>query len=283
LGEDERIKAPTFEARRAEMSERTSYEPGTPSWVDLGSPDLGASVDFYRALFGWEVPESENVEQTGGYRRATKSGSDVAGMMPLMQEGQPPAWSSYVSVADANATAAAVKEAGGSVLAEPMDVMELGRMAIFADPTGAVFGIWQPATFQGAGLVNEPGALAWNELNTRDLEGAKAFYGAIFGWDFEDNDMGEMGTYTMINLGGNPIGGILNMVERGVPEEIPAHWLVYFAVEDTDATVAQVKERGGSVMMEPMDIPVGRFAILTDPHGAAFAVIALNEETTTSA
>jgi predicted enzyme related to lactoylglutathione lyase len=150
------------------MSERSSYEPGVPCWVDLGSPDLDASVEFYTALFGWQVPESENVEETGGYRRATRNGADVCGMMPLMQEGQPPAWSSYVSVADADATAAAVTENGGSVIAEPMDVMELGRMAVFADPGGAVFGIWQPGTFHGAGLVNEPGALAWNELNTRD-------------------------------------------------------------------------------------------------------------------
>jgi uncharacterized protein len=259
------------------MSERASYEPGIPCWVDLGSPDLDASVEFYSALLGWQVPESENVEQTGGYRRATKNGRDVAGMMPLMQEGQPPAWSSYVSVADADATAAAVKEAGGSVLAEPMDVMELGRMAVFADPTGAVFGIWQPGTFPGTGLVNEPGALAWNELNTRDVEAAKAFYGAAFGWGFEEMKMGENETYTMINLDGSPVGGILDMVERGVPEEIPAHWLAYFAVEDADATVSQASERGGSLMMGPIDLPVGRFAILTDPHGAAFAVIALSE------
>ncbi|HEV7399455.1 MAG TPA: VOC family protein [Solirubrobacterales bacterium] len=259
------------------MSERTSYAPGTPCWVDLGSPDLDASVEFYGALFGWEVPASENVEQTGGYRRATKNGADVAGMMPLMQEGQPPAWSSYISVIDADATATAVKQAGGSVLAEPMDVMELGRMAVFADPTGAVFGIWQPGTFLGAGLVNEPGALAWNELNTRDLAAAKAFYGAVFGWDFEEMKMGETETYTTISLGGNPVGGILDMVERGVPDEIPAHWLAYFAVEDADATVAQANERGGGLMMGPIDLPVGRFAILTDPHGAAFAVIALSE------
>ncbi len=270
------------------MSERASYEPGTPCWVDLGSPDLDASVDFYGALFGWEVPASENVEQTGGYRRATKDGVDVAGMMPLMQEGQPPAWSSYVSVADAKATAAAVAEAGGSVIAEPMDVMGLGTMAVFADPSGAVFGIWQPGTFPGAGIVNEPGALSWNELNTRDLEGAKSFYGAVFGWGFEENDMGEMGKYTTILHGDSrtgeilqvrsPVGGILNMNERGVPEQIPPHWLVYFAVEDTDATVEEAKQRGGDLMMGPVDIPVGRFAILTDPHGAAFAVIALSEE-----
>jgi len=259
------------------MSERTSYEPGVPCWVDLGSPDLDASVEFYSALFGWQVPESENVEQTGGYRRATKNGHDVAGMMPLMQEGQPPAWSSYVSVADADATAAAVKEAGGSVLAEVMDVMGLGKMAIFADPTGAVFGIWQPGTFPGAGLVNEPGTLAWNELNTRDVEGAKAFYGAVFGWGFDEVKMGENESYTTITLNGNPVGGILDMDERSVPGEIPAHWLAYFATEDADATVAQATESGGSLMMGPIDLPVGRFAILVDPHGAAFAVIALSE------
>jgi len=233
------------------MSERSSYEPGTPCWVDFGSPDLDASAGFYTALFGWEVPESENVEETGGYRRVTKNGTDVLGMMPLMQEGQPPAWSSYVSVADADATAVAVEENGGSVLAEAMDVMGLGKMAVFSDPAGAVFGVWQPGTFHGAGLVNEPGALSWNELNTRDLAGATSFYGAVFGWDFETNDMGEMGKYTTVNLGGNPVAGILDMDER----EVPPHWLVYFAVEDTDATVAQAKERGGSVVMGRSTFP----------------------------
>jgi predicted enzyme related to lactoylglutathione lyase len=260
------------------MSERTSYAPGTPSWVDLGTPDIEAAAEFYGGLFGWDVPESENAEQTGGYRQATRNGKPVAGMMPLMQEGQPPAWSTYVSVADADATAAAVKEAGGSVVAEPMDVMDLGRMAIFTDPTGAFFGIWQPGTFIGAGLVNEPGGLAWNELNTRDPEAAKAFYGAVFGWTFEDQDMGEMGTYTTINLGEGPVGGMLDMAGRGVPEQVPAHWQLYIAVADTDATVEQAKQGGGSVMVEPIDIPAGRFAILTDPFGASFAVIALSEE-----
>jgi len=257
------------------MSDRTSYEPGTPNWVDHASPDLDASIEFYGALFGWEVPESEIAEQTGGYRRAAKNGVDVAGMMPLMQEGQPPAWSSYVSVADVNATAAAVTGAGGSVIAEPMDVLGMGHMAVFADPSGAVFGIWQPGTFHGAGLVNEPGALAWNELNTRDVDGAKAFYGAVFGWAFEDEDVPSGGTYTTIQLNGNPVGGILDMAARGVPEEIPAHWQVYFAVEDTDAAIAQATERGGSVMVPPMEVPAGRFSILVDPHGASFAVITL--------
>jgi uncharacterized protein len=265
------------------MSERTSYTPGTPSWVDHGSPNLEASVDFYGALFGWDVPESENSEQTGGYRQAMVDNKPVSGMMPLMQEGQPPAWTTYISVEDAEATAAAVKEAGGSVMTEPMEVLDLGTMAIFVDPTGAVFGVWQPNTFIGAGLVNEPGALAWNELNTRDLAGAKSFYGAVFGWAFEDVEFpGGAGSYTTIELDGNPVGGILNMAERGVPEEIPPHWQVYFGVEDTDATIDRAKQRGANVMVEPIDVPAGRFSILIDPHGASFAVIALSKEAPSS-
>ncbi len=260
------------------MSERTSYAPGTPSWVDLGSPDLDASIEFYGALFGWDVPEAENAEQTGGYRQAMRDGKPTGGMMPLMQEGQPPAWTTYVSVEDAEATAAAVQEAGGTVLAEPMEVMDLGTMAIFADPAGAVFGVWQPNAFHGAGLVNEPGALSWNELNTRDPEAAKAFYGAVLGWTFEDMEFEGMGSYTTIGVGEDGVAGMLNMAERGVPEEVPAHWQVYFAVEDTDATIEQVKQAGGSVMVEPLEVPAGRFSILVDPHGASFAVIALSEE-----
>jgi uncharacterized protein len=260
------------------MPERTSYEAGTPSWVELSSPDLDSSIEFYGALFGWEVPESENAEQTGGYRLALKSGRPAAGMMPQMQEGQPPAWTTYVSVDDASATAAAVTDAGGTVLAEPMEVLDLGTMAIFADPTGAVFGVWQPGAFAGAGVVNEPGAISWNELNTRDLAAAKEFYGPVFGWTFEDNDMGEAGTYTTIKLGEDMVGGILDMNSRGVPEAVPAHWQAYFAVEDTDATLEKAKQSGGGVMVEPMEVPAGRFAILTDPHGAGFAVIALSSE-----
>jgi predicted enzyme related to lactoylglutathione lyase len=260
------------------MSQMTTYAPGTPSWVDLGSPDLDSSAEFYGALFDWDVPEPENAEQTGGYRQAMKGESPVGGMMPLMQEGQPPAWTTYISVEDADATAAAVREAGGNVLAEPMDVMDLGRMAIFADPSGAVFGIWQPGTFAGAGVVNEPGAISWNELNTRDVDGAKAFYAAVFDWSFEDMEMEGAGTYTTIVLGERPVGGVFDMSSRDVPAEVPPHWQVYFAVEDTDATIERVKQGGGNVIVEPVDIPAGRFSILTDPHGAGFAVIALSDE-----
>jgi uncharacterized protein len=260
------------------MSERTSYAAGTPNWVDLGSPDIEAAVEFYAGLFGWDVAPSENPEQTGGYRRATKDGADVAGMMRLMQEGQPTAWASYVAVEDADATAAAVKGAGGTVMVEPMDVMDLGRMAIFADPAGAAFGVWQPGTFAGAGRVNEPGALAWNELASRDPEAAKAFYGAVFGWGFEDHEMGEMGTYTEWKLGEDSMGGMMDMRGQDIPDAVPPHWLVYFAVEDTDAALETVKSSGGGVTVGPIDIPAGRFAVVSDPHGATFAVIQMPEE-----
>ncbi len=259
------------------MSERTSYTPGIPSWVELGTPDIEATEAFYAGLFGWEIPEQPNSAQLGGYRRAKKGGKDVAGVAPLMQEGQPPAWSTYVSVADAAATMAAVGEAGGQVIVEPMDVMDLGKMAVFSDPTGAVCGIWQPGTFAGAELVNEPGAFAWNELGTRDPGAAKEFYAAVFGWGFRDSDMGEMGTYTEWLSGEDSIGGMMDVSGR-LPDAIPAHWLVYFAVENTDAALETVKSGGGGVSFGPIDIPAGRFAIVTDPHGAAFAVIQMPDQ-----
>jgi predicted enzyme related to lactoylglutathione lyase len=257
------------------MSERTSYAPGTPCWVDLGTPDIDAAAAFYGGLFGWSIEEGENAEQTGGYRQAELRGKPVCGAMPLMQEGQPPAWTTYVSVEDADATAAKVREAGGNVLAEPMDVMDLGRMAIFADPTGAVFGIWQPGSFLGAELVNEANTFVWNELNTRDVDAAKAFYGAAFGWSFEDQEFEGMGTYTTFKAGEGAGGGMFDMTGR-VPDEVPANWLVYFAVDDTDATISKLEELGGGVNMGPVDISVGRFAVVHDPFGAVFAVIKPN-------
>jgi len=257
------------------MTEITSYAPGTPCWVDLASPDLDGSIEFYGALFGWDVPESENAEQTGGYRLAARDGKSTAGMMPQMQEGQPPAWSTYVSVEDADATAEKVKGAGGQVLAEPMDVMDLGRMAVFADPTGAVFGIWQPGSFAGAEIVNEPNTFSWNELNTRDPEASKSFYSAIFGWTSRDMDMGEAGTYTTFRLAGSDeeddsIGGLLDMRGR-VPEEVPAHWLTYFTVDDRDATAGKAKEMGAEEIMS-MDMEMGKLSILRDPQGAAVGI-----------
>jgi uncharacterized protein len=254
------------------MSERTSYAAGTPCWIDLGTPDQDGAAYFYGALFGWSVEEDENAEQTGGYRVARLKDKAVGGVMKLMEEGQPPAWASYVSVEDADATVAKAREAGGSVMVEPMDVLDYGRMAFVVDPTGAAIGLWQPGVNIGAGLVNEPGALVWNELNTRDTAAAREFYAAVFGWAYADMEMDDGGTYTGLKLGEDTVGGMLDVTGR-VPDEVPAHWLVYFAVDDVDATVAKLQELGGSVSFGPVDIVAGRMAVAADPFGAVFAVI----------
>lgn len=266
------------------MSERTSYTPGTPCWVDLATPDIEAAAKFYGALFGWEIPELPNSAEMGGYRRAKKNGKDVAGVYPLMEEGQHPAWATYVAVTDAAATGALVNENGGTTIVEPMDI-GMGHMAVFADPSGAVFGLWQPVTFNGAELVNEPGCLGWNELNTRDTPAAKEFYGAVFGWGTQEEDSERAGTYTVWTVGEAMVGGMIdvNAIEAAhdveLPREIPPNWLVYFGVEDTDTAVDTVNASGGDVRFGPIDIPVGRFAVVADPAGAVFAIMRPTEET----
>src|SRR5436190_18851581 len=241
------------------------YTPGTPSWVDLGSPDVDASISFYGGLFGWSA--SDPLPDAGGYRFFEQDGKMVGGLGPLMQEGQPPAWLNYVTVADADGTVAKARAAGATVHVEPMDVMDVGRMAIVADPTGAALGLWQPGRHAGAEIVNEPVSLAWNELNTRDTDAAKPFYAAIFGWDADTAQIGDM-EYTTWQLDGKPVGGMAAMSDQ-VPAQVPAHWLAYFAVTDTDATVENAKAAGGNVMAGQMDVPAGRVAVLTAPRGAA--------------
>ena len=194
--------------------------------------------------------------------------------MGHMQEGQPTAWATYVSVADADETADKVKAAGGPVVVEPMDVMDIGRMAFFADPTGAVFGVWQPKTFPGADLINVPNSLCWNEVLTRDAESDKAFYPAVFGWvagrpTFE----GAPESDTVWELDGKPVGGMMQMTDEYFPDEVPPHWSVCFAVADCDATTAKARELGATVAMEPIDMPIGRFAGLVDPQGAPLAIM----------
>ena len=260
------------------MSERTSYAPGTPCWVDLATPDLDAAEKFYGPLFGWEIPELPNSAEMGGYRRAKLNGRDVAGAMPLMQEGQPPAWSTYISVDDADVIGRAIQENGGTMVAEPMDVATYGRLAIFTDPEGAFFGIWEPADFAGAELVNEPGTFGWNELGTRDPAAAKQFYGAVFGWEFDEEPSDRVGTYTIAKVGDAMVAGMIDMNALEMPAEIPANWLVYFIVTDADAALDEIRSGGGSVMNGPIDIPPGRFAVVADPFGAAFAVMQPNEE-----
>jgi uncharacterized protein len=257
------------------MTTKTEYAPGTPSWVDLGTTDVAAAQAFYGPLFGWEFEEQKDDSGEVVYLLAKVGGRSAAGLMeqPEAQRemGVPPTWNSYVSVTDADATIAKVEAAGGTVFLPPMDVMDIGRMSVFADPTGAVIGLWQPKTFIGAEVANEPGAFTWTELLTPDVDKAAAFYGEVFGWKPRTQQMGPM-TYTELLLGDQSIAGAMPPPMEG----IPPMWGVYFAVADTDAIVADAKSRGASVMSEPTDIPPGRFAVIADPQGAVFSVIKTN-------
>jgi predicted enzyme related to lactoylglutathione lyase len=243
---------------------------GVPGWVDLSTPDLDATRTFYAELFGWE-PQVSPDESFGGYTIFTKDGAPVAGAMPLMSENQPIFWSTYVIVDDADAVAAKVPEAGGTVLVPPMDVADQGRMGVFLDHAGAAIGVWQPGKMRGGELFNSPGSLCWDELSTPDTEGAKAFYSKVFGWKPFDGSLGGQ-PYLEFKLYGRTIAAMVP-----APAGTPPFWVVYFAVEDCDATVAKAVALGGKVLSPAEDMAVGRWATLADPHGATFSVIALSE------
>jgi uncharacterized protein len=249
-----------------------SYEPGVPSWVDVGVPDPQAAADFYGALFGWSAPPGP--EEAGGYRVAMVGDAAVAGIGPQQNPG-PPVWATYVGVTSADDVAAAVTANGGQVLVPPMDVLDAGRMAVFVDPVGAVFSAWQPDQHPGAELVNEPGTWSWSELITTDVPASKAFYGAVFGWGAETHGDGP-GAYTEWKVGGRSVGGMMAKPPM-MPAEVPPHWGVYFAVANTEDAVARIQELGGSLVMPPMDVEPGRFAVVADPAGTVFNVITLNE------
>jgi hypothetical protein len=254
--------------------EMTDYEHGVPSWVDIGTPDLPAAKAFYGGLFGWEIPEGP--PETGGYSLAEIGGKPVAGIGPKMDPNAPTAWMTYVNVDDADEVVAKVTASGGQVLVAPMDVMDVGRLGIFADPVGAVIGIWQPLAHKGAGLVNEPNTYAWSELVTTDVEGAKTFYAAVFGWGAETQG-GDGMAYTEWKVSSRSVGGMMEKPAE-MPAEVPPHWGVYFAVTDTDEMVSRIGELGGAVLMGPMDIEPGRFAVAADPTGGVFNVLALKAE-----
>ena len=253
--------------------ERTAYEPGTPCWVDLAEPDLDATARFYSELFGWQAVDQG--PDMGGYRICTLRGAAVAGIMP-QQQGAPPSWITYICVTDTDVTAKAVTAAGGHVILEPIEVHNTGRMALCADPAGAVFGLWQPRPFAGAELVNEPGTVGWNELTTREPAAVVPFYRAVFGWEADTQQSGPL-CYTEWKSDGRPVAGMMPMDDRW-PADAPAHWMTYFLVDDTDATVAKAGELGGSVIVPASDIPPGRFAVLADPQGAMFSVIKVAAE-----
>ena len=251
----------------------TKYEPGTPSWVDLGTSDPAEASRFYSELFGWTI--AEGPPEAGGYRMCMLDDQAVAGLGPRMSADAPPSWSTYISVANADEMAAAIKDDGGSVLAEPMDVLDVGRMAVAADPGGAVFSIWQPRAHTGAGIVNDPNTWCWNELTTRDPQHSVEFYGAVFGWTATLLPAAGPDGYTEFHVADRGIAGMMPVAGDAWPADMPSHWMVYFAVDDCDAAVAKVEALDGEVIMPPKDVPPGTFAVVKDPQGAVFSVIAM--------
>ncbi|MFF2039434.1 VOC family protein [Kitasatospora sp. NPDC058170] len=249
------------------------YKPGTPCWVDLMASDQQAALDFYRDLFGWqgEVGPAE----FGGYAMCSLNGKPVAGIMAQMApEGQPVppvSWTTYLAADDADAAARAIADSGGTILYPVMDVGTVGRMLVAADPTGAVFGVWQKVDFIGAGIVNEPGALVWNELNTTDTDAAGRFYHQAVG--LRPATIQGMEGYYSLNVGDRTVGGMQKTAEYLAPGT-PPHWMTYFSVDDTDSTVDALVRAGGSVIQPPFDMQSGRMAVVQDPQGAVFALIA---------
>jgi predicted enzyme related to lactoylglutathione lyase len=248
------------------MGERTSHPPGTISWSDLGTPDPDAAKTFYTSLLGWEV-DDRPIPDGGTYSMLRKDGRDAAALSRAM-EGMPPAWNTYVTVDSADDAAAKAAELGATIVAEPFDVLEAGRMAVIQDPTGAFFCVWEPRDHIGAGIVNGPGALTLSQLNTGDPERALEFYSGLFGWRGESvggDPMPYWGLYNGERLAG---GMMLLPAEMGAP----AHWLNYFGFENLDDAVGRVGELGGQVMIPPTEVPGGRFLVAQDPQGAVFGL-----------
>ena len=260
------------------MAEFTAYEPGTPCWVDLASTDLAASKAFYAGLLGWEAQDIPSAS-AGGYGFFRLRGKLVAGYGPTMAPGQRSAWATYIQADDADKTAEAVRGAGGAVVAGPMDLPAgAGRIAVCTDPEGAFFSVFQPGRHTGAQLANEPGAFCWSELDSRDIAAAQAFYPEVFGWTVRGGAVEGFESYEYyewLRGGTASIGGLMPM-PTGVPAMVPAFWLTYFAVTDTDAAVATAHELGATgVLAEPIDSPAGRLAVLSGPAQEVFAVITL--------
>jgi uncharacterized protein len=250
------------------MSTRTSPWPaGVPCWADLVTPDVDAAKAFYGPVIGWDYQDTGG--EYGGYVIAQRDGHAAVGIGPL-PEGAPTAWTVYLASDDADASAAAVAANGGVVVIAPGDVGDIGRMFVAADPTGAAFGVWQAGQHIGAGIVNEPGGMTWEDLRSPDPDAARAFYSAVFGYDTQTLP-GAPDDYTTFTLAGEeaPLGGIGGMMGA---DGMPAHWIVYFSVASTDDAVAAAEAGGGTVIAPAFDTPFGRMAGLADPSGATFWV-----------
>jgi len=242
---------------------------GRPVWVELSSSDPGASREFYPRLFGWQVEVSPD-PQYGGYATAQIGGKDVAGIGPTQSPGAPTAWMVYLGTPDADDLARRVQAAGGSIVAPPFDVGDLGRMAVLQDPSGAFISAWQPRTMGGM-RAEGPNTFRWAELNARGLEKAIAFYEAVFGWTHQTRPMEGGPAYTEFQLGGESIAGGVEMSPM-VPAEVPSYWMIYFTVDDVDRSFRKAIAAGAREMVAPQDFPGGRFAIVGDPQGAVFGL-----------
>ena len=261
------------------MSTREDYPAGVPCWVDTSQPDPVDAARFYSGLFGWQAEDAMPPDAGTHYYMARIGGRDVAAISSQPPGAPPQAmWNTYIRVESADDAAARVREAGGRVLSEPFDVFDAGRMGVFADPEGAVFCVWQPGSHRGSAAVNEHGAVNFNNLHTDDVEAARAFYGAVFGWTTIDagSPMWALPGYgdhleelnPGLRAGMKQMGapeGFENVVATILPREGgPARWSVTFAVDDVDAIAARARELGGSVLAEPQNAPWVRFALLAE-------------------
>ena len=258
------------------MTTTTAHTPGTFCWIELMTSDPVAAKQFYAPLFGWSWRD-DPMPDGSTYTMCQSGGRDVAAIYKMMKEqadqGIPPNWFPYVAVADADEAATAAVTLGGTVTVPPFDVMDYGRMAVIQDPTGAVFGVWQAKNYPGVGVRDEPNAMCWNEVMTPDRPRAAAFYAKLIGWSTSAMPMPE-GEYTVFMTGEAGKAGCMQITPAMGP--MPPTWLTYFAVGDCDAVARKASELGGQVLKGPEDAPgVGRWALLQDPQGAVFAVIAM--------
>jgi predicted enzyme related to lactoylglutathione lyase len=257
------------------MPTRDAAPAGAPCWIDLLSSDVEASRSFYSQLFGWSAEEPD--PEFGGYFMFTRDGVPVAGAMPS-QPGMPVPcyWTSYLASDDAAKTVEKATGAGAEIVVGPMTIGDVGVMAVLADPGGAHIGIWQQGQFPGFTVLAEPGSPSWFELYTRDYDSAVGFYRDVFDWDTHVMSDTPEFRYTTLGADAGALAGIMDRAGT-LPEAVPAHWSVYFAVADTDASVARALELGGSNPVASHDTPYGRLASIVDTTGTEFNVMGPNQ------